>query len=69
MITPWAIKLLYLPGQEAGWPHAVACSKHDWQFVSGQYEFTVAEEDRLGTCHLCSLFSPALEFERTNRHA
>ena len=62
MITPWAINLLCLPGQEVGWPVAAACSKHDWQFPSGNYEFTVAEEERLGTYHLCSLFSPALEF-------
>ena len=63
MITPWAINLLCLPGQEAGWPQVPACSKHDWQFASGLYEFTVADEERLGTYHLCSLFSPALEFD------
>lgn len=63
MITPWAINLLCLPGREAGWPPLPACSKHDWSFPSGNYEFTVAEEERLGVYHLCSLFSPALEFE------
>jgi [NiFe] hydrogenase assembly HybE family chaperone len=62
MITPWAINLLCLPGQAEGWPVLAACSKHDWHFPSGDYEFIVAEEDRLGTYHLCSLFSPALEF-------
>ena len=63
MITPWAINLLCLPGQAEGWPALAACSKHDWHFPSGDYEFTVAEEDSLGIYHLCSLFSPALEFE------
>lgn len=63
MITPWAINLLCLPGQEAGWPVLAACSKHDWKFSSGDYEFTVAEEESMGNYHLCSLFSPALEFE------
>lgn len=63
MITPWAINLLCLPGGEAGWPALAACSKHDWDFPSGVYEFTVADEDSLGNYHLCSLFSPALEFE------
>jgi [NiFe] hydrogenase assembly HybE family chaperone len=63
MITPWAINLLCLPGQIEGWPPLAACSKHDWRFPSGDYEFTVAEEGSLGTYHLCSLFSPALEFE------
>lgn len=62
MITPWAINLLCLPGQADGWPALAACSKHDWNFPSGAYEFTVADEASLGNYHLCSLFSPALEF-------
>lgn len=62
MITPWAINLLCLPGQLEGWPPLAACSKHDWRFPSGDYEFTVAEEERIGNYHLCSLFSPVLEF-------
>lgn len=63
MITPWAINLLCLPGQAEDWPPLAACAKYDWQFPSGNYEFTVAEEASLGVYHLCSLFSPALEFE------
>ena len=62
MITPWAINLLCLPGQAAGWPVVAAGGKHGWRFASGDYEFTVASESRLGSYHLCSLFSPALEF-------
>lgn len=62
MITPWAINLLCLPGQTEGWPTLPACSKHDWRFPSGDYEFTVADEARIGNYHLCSLFSPAFEF-------
>lgn len=61
IITPWAINLLCLPGHAETWPTVPACSKHDWHFPSGDYEFTVAEEERLGRYHLCSLFSPALE--------
>jgi [NiFe] hydrogenase assembly HybE family chaperone len=63
MITPWAINLLCLPGKAEGWPALAPCSKYDWHFPSGDYEFTVAEEDSLGIYHLCSLFSPAQEFE------
>lgn len=63
MVTPWAINLLCLPGHAESWPALAACSKHEWEFPSGLYEFTVAEEDSLGNYHLCSLFSPALEFE------
>lgn len=61
-ITPWAINLLCLPGSEEGWPPLAPGSKYTWQFPSGHYEFTVAEEAQLGCYHLCSLFSPALEF-------
>jgi len=63
MITPWAINLLCLPGAAEAWPALAACSKHDWHFPSGDYEFTVAEEATIGNYHLCSLFSPAFEFD------
>lgn len=62
MITPWAINLLCLPGDAEAWPVLSACSKHDWRFPSGEYEFTAADEERIGSYHLCSLFSPAFEF-------
>jgi len=62
LVTPWAVNLLCLPGSD-DWPTLAACAKHDWDFPSGSYEFTVAEEASLGLYHLCSLFSPALEFE------
>lgn len=61
LVTPWAINLLCLPGH-ADWPAALAGSHYDWSFPSGVYEFIVADEDRLGRYHLCSLFSPAGEF-------
>lgn len=63
LVTPWAINLLCLPGPEADWPATAPGGRHDWRFPSGDYEFTVAEEESLGRYHLCSLFSPALEFE------
>ena len=62
LITPWALNLLCLPGQENTWPALAAGGKHDWRFPSGDYEFIVAEEASLGLYHLCSLFSPALDF-------
>lgn len=63
MVTPWAINLLRLPGGPADWPATPPGAKTDWRFPSGNYEFTVASEERLGIYHLCSLFSPAAEFE------
>lgn len=62
IITPWAINLLCLPGHAGNWPQRAAGSKHDWRFPSGDYEFIVAEAADIGSYHLCSLFSPALEF-------
>lgn len=62
LVTPWAINLLCLPRQAEHWPALAAGAKHDWDFPSGVYEFTVAEESTMGTYHLCSLFSPALDF-------
>ena len=61
LVTPWAINLLCLPGH-ADWPAVAAGSHCDWRFPSGVYEFIVADEDRLGRYHLCSLFSPAGDF-------
>jgi len=62
MVTPWAINILCLPARADTWPAVAAGATHDWRFPSGDYEFIVAEEDSLGRYHLCSLFSPALEF-------
>lgn len=62
LVTPWAINLLRLPGGAEGWPAIPPGGKTDWHFPSGDYEFTVACEDRLGVYHLCSLFSPVGEF-------
>ncbi len=63
LVTPWAVNLLRLPGEAGDWPVAAAGSKVDWRFPSGDYEFTIAEEATLGRYHLCSLFSPAGEFD------
>ncbi len=62
LITPWGLNLLCLPGVAETWPARSASGKVQWQFPSGDYEFTVADEAQLGEYHLCSLFSPALEF-------
>lgn len=63
LITPWAINLLLLPAPGAPWPAPAPGAKHTWHFPSGDYEFTVAREEALGTYHLCSLFSPPAEFD------
>ncbi|MDR0233563.1 MAG: [NiFe]-hydrogenase assembly chaperone HybE [Zoogloeaceae bacterium] len=64
LITPWAMNLMLLPASDgdAPWPDVAPGGKHLWRFPSGVYEFTVAEADGLGVYHLCSLFSPPLDF-------
>jgi [NiFe] hydrogenase assembly HybE family chaperone len=61
LIAPWAINLLILPGS-AAWPAAGGDRKCAWQFASGRYEFTAAEQAGIGAYQLCSLYSPAFEF-------
>jgi [NiFe] hydrogenase assembly HybE family chaperone len=34
-----------------------------WSFPSGDYEFMGLNEPALGTCHMCSLISPVIEFD------
>ncbi|MBS0347211.1 MAG: [NiFe]-hydrogenase assembly chaperone HybE [Proteobacteria bacterium] len=62
LVMPWAINLLLLPGS-APWQTAPALSKQHWRFPSGDYEFIHAEDVGFGPFQMCSLFSPALEFD------
>jgi [NiFe] hydrogenase assembly HybE family chaperone len=64
LIAPWAMNLMLLPAPEgdAPWPNVLPGEKYRWRFPSGTYEFTVATADGLGLYHLCSLFSPPLDF-------
>lgn len=62
LVMPWAINLLLLPCS-APWQAASALSKQQWRFPSGDYEFIHAEDVGFGPFQVCSLFSPALEFD------
>lgn len=62
LVTPWAINLMLLPG-EGGWGPAAPLSKQLWRFPSGDYAFIHAEDAGFGAYQMCSLFSPALEFD------
>lgn len=62
LVTPWAINLMLLPGI-AGWAPAAPLSKQRWCFPSGDYAFIHAEDAGFGAYQMCSLFSPALEFD------
>lgn len=62
LVMPWAINLLLLPGS-APWQEASALSKQCWRFPSGDYDFIHVEDVGFGPFQMCSLFSPALEFD------
>jgi [NiFe] hydrogenase assembly HybE family chaperone len=63
LITPWFMNLLLLPGPECSWMKIPPGSKIERAFPYGSYEFTLADEARLGPYAQCSLFSPMFEFQ------
>ncbi len=62
LVMPWAINLILLPGRDP-WPAAASLSKRRWRFPSGDYDFVFGEDVGFGPYQVCSLFSPALEFD------
>jgi [NiFe] hydrogenase assembly HybE family chaperone len=62
LVTPWTISLVLLPGQNALLIPLALDEKKVWNFPSGAYEFMGLNEPAIGTCHICSLISPVMEF-------
>lgn len=62
LVMPWAINLLRLPGASA-WPQAAPLAKQVLRFPSGDYVFVHGNDVGFGPYQVCSLFSPALEFD------
>ena len=62
LVMPWAINLLILPG-DAPWQVAESLAKIRWRFPSGDYDFVYGSDVGFGPYQVCSLFSPALEFD------
>jgi [NiFe] hydrogenase assembly HybE family chaperone len=63
LVTPWSINLMLLPRDPAQWRPAVPGAKTRLAFPAGTYDFIDATEPAVGEYRLCSLFSPAFEFE------
>ena len=62
LITPWFMNLLLFPGRLNEWPALQPGGKFERYFPYGSFEFTMANEARLGQYALCSLFSPMFQF-------
>ncbi len=62
LVTPWMINLVLLPGQKATLEPLALDENKMWTFPSGDYVFMGLNEPAIGTCHMCSLISPVLEF-------
>lgn len=63
MVTPWSINLLLLPHDRSLWRTVRAGDKQRYAFPAGDYDFIAAMDPVVGEYQMCSLFSPALEFE------
>ena len=63
MVTPWSINLLLLPHDSSLWRTVRAGDKQRYAFPAGDYDFIAAMDPVVGEYQMCSLFSPALEFE------
>lgn len=63
MVTPWSINLLLLPHDSSLWRTVRAGDKQRYAFPAGDYDFIAAIDPVVGEYQMCSLFSPALEFE------
>lgn len=63
MVTPWSVNLMLLPRDPAAWHPVRAGEKRSYEFPAGHYDFIGAVDSLVGEYRMCSLFSPALEFE------
>jgi [NiFe] hydrogenase assembly HybE family chaperone len=63
LVTPWSINLLLLPRDPVAWRPIRPGEKQRYEFPAGRYDFIDAVDPIVGEYRMCSLFSPALEFE------
>lgn len=63
LVTPWSINLMLLPRDRTLWRPVRPGEKQRYSFPAGTYDFIDALDPLVGEYRMCSLFSPALEFE------
>jgi len=66
MITPWFMNLVLLPAVGEQWSASTFGEKVIWQFNAGEYEFTRAVLEDLGTHLSTPLFSTVQDFPDQN---
>lgn len=62
LITPWFMNLVLLPSEGEQWSAATFGEKVIWQFNAGEYEFTPATLEEIGTHLSTPLFSTVQDF-------
>jgi len=62
VITPWFMNLMLLPNEGDEWQNLPVGHISTFHFPSGDYEFTLAEEEGVGRFQVHSVFSPMLDF-------
>lgn len=63
LVTPWTISMVLMPGADAPLGTLGPEEKKAWDFPSGKYEFFGLNEPALGSCQVCSLISPVIDYE------
>jgi [NiFe] hydrogenase assembly HybE family chaperone len=63
MLTPWFMNLILAPCDASAWQALPQGAKRSYAFPAGQYDFIGTREDVAGEFHMCSLFSPVLQFD------
>jgi len=63
VVTPWSINLALAPLDPAAWRAIRKGDKLRYAFPAGAFEFIGATDDDVGELQICSLFSPALQFD------
>jgi [NiFe] hydrogenase assembly HybE family chaperone len=63
LVTPWSINLMLTPREADAWLPVRPGDKQRYAFPAGTYDFIDAADPVAGEYRMCSLFSPALEFD------
>lgn len=63
LLTPWFMNFMLLPGPGTPWPRVARGDTYPWHLPLGRMDCMAGHEEEFGDYHMCSLFSPVLQFE------